>query len=192
MHSTTPPYTHTRSNQQHAARRPAAPTPEQLSQLEAILLDLITLNEQLVTLAAEHRDAIASAKPARIQSCMLQQNDIVQQIAETEKRRLALTADICQAAQQEPAQHTTIATIAQLAPNAIRERLLAVAGRLKDVLLRLRSEQSAIRQAAQSLNTHIEGIMAQISRQLSHAGTYSRTGSVDASVKVVSALDIHS
>jgi hypothetical protein len=37
---------------------------------------------------------------------------------------------------------------------------------------------------------HMEGVLRQIAGRLSHAGTYGRGGAVDASVQVVSALDV--
>jgi hypothetical protein len=71
-----------------------------------------------------------------------------------------------------------------------RERLLAAADKLREVLNRLHQEHTALRVAAQELSGHMEGLLRQVCRKLSHAGTYGRGGSIDSSVTVVTSLDV--
>ena len=67
-----------------------------------------------------------------------------------------------------------------------------LAERLRELLARLQREHAALKEASLALAGHMEGLMRQLSKRLSHAGTYGRTGMVESRVQVVSALDLRS
>lgn len=73
-----------------------------------------------------------------------------------------------------------------------RGRVLALAERLRDVLNRLHQEHAAIREAAETLGAHMEGVLRQVCRKISHAGTYGPRASIDTRTPVVTALDVRS
>ncbi|MFN7020502.1 MAG: flagellar export chaperone FlgN [Phycisphaerales bacterium] len=157
--------------------------------LDEVLLALIAEHENLLKIATRHRAAIASADPRTMAECLNAQAAAAERIAGLERRRQAAVAAM---GAPGPASRDRV-TIAQLAaglPEAVRARLLAAAERLREVLTRLHREHAAIRSAAESLSSHMEGLMRQICRRLSHAGTYARSGSIDGHVAVTTALDV--
>src|SRR5262249_51899410 len=73
--------------------------------------------------------------------------------------------------------HPATATLSDLAgrlPGAARGRVLSLGERLRALLSTLHREHEVLRTAAAALASHMDGLMRQIGRRLSHAGTYER------------------
>lgn len=190
----------------------ADPSPARtpLEELDTLLRQMIAEHETLLTLATEHRRAIAQADMSGLASAVHKQQEGVQRIAALERRRATLIPILCPPADAaRPTAHghavtaaaprqppgpaqTTITGIATAAPEPARTRLLSLGQTLRDLINKLHNEHRVIREAASSLSSHMEGLMRQVYRKLSHAGTYARGGSVSADVQVVSALDLRS
>jgi hypothetical protein len=69
---------------------------------------------------------------------------------------------------------------------------VALADRLRDLLFEIRRETRGSRAATATLIAHMDGLVAQIGRRLSHDGTYTRAGPRGAPSSVVSAIDLTS
>ncbi|MBC7834009.1 MAG: flagellar export chaperone FlgN [Phycisphaerales bacterium] len=181
------------------APAPVRESPEGLAErLEALLTELLVEHEQLLTLSRSQRAAMSRADSAALQACTLAQSEVFQRIAEIEKRRLIVAAGLADrlglpaTLRQDNSVKPTVTWLAGLLPDPFKSRLTALAGRLKELLLVLRREQRAVRDAATALAAHMDGLMKQVGRKLSHAGTYGRSGVVQSPVQVVSALDLRS
>lgn len=186
--------------------RPAAPASEgalvgAVERLDSALRGLLTEHEELLRIAAVHRAAISSADVRTMSDCLNAQHAAAERIGELERQRQRAVLDLASASGGSVASgvapspspvRTTMAQLTRTLAEPLRARLLAVSERLRDVLNRLQVEHNAIRAAAESLSSHMEGLMRQVCRRLSHAGTYARTGSVEASVSVVTTLDVRS
>jgi hypothetical protein len=177
----------------------------EVAELEGLLEGLLAEHEQLLMLAAEHRDAISKADPYSLGDCVQRQGEVMERVAGLEKRRLALVGrlvdkmrplgkSVAGGARQPDAvpDRPTISWIARTLPEPVRSRLVALAERLRELLARLQREHAALKEASLALAGHMEGLMRQLSKRLSHAGTYGRTGMVESRVQVVSALDLRS
>lgn len=182
-----------------APQQPAATTVAAAGeQLDAVLRQLVEAHEELLRLAGAQRDAITRADVRALNDVTLAQAAVVQRVAELEQARQAAVAVLARAVggavpAQRPGQTGAKVTITQMAKavaDPLRSRILAMADRLRDLLNRLHAEHMALRAAAESLSSHMEGLMRQICRKLSHAGTYARSGVVDTSAPVVTALDV--
>lgn len=180
-------------------------TDPEIAELERLLEKLLTEHEELLALAGHHRTAIATADPHSLGACVQRQNEVMQRVAELEKKRLGLMARLMdkmrplaskasasgrsvEAVPDKP----TVSWIAKALPEPIRSRLVALAERLRDLLARLQREHAALKEASLALASHMEGLMRQLAKQLSHAGTYGRRGVVESKVQVISALDLRS
>jgi len=188
--------------------RPSAPasTPQSASvaaadsfaELESLLCDLLVEHEQLLTLARAQKTAMAAADSNGLSQCVHQQNIIVQRVAELEKRRLGLVARLSDQFPPTALMNVhrpdkpTLTWLAESFPAAVRDRVLRVAERLRDLLARIHREHLALREAAATLSTHMEAVIRQVTGRLSHAGTYGRRGTVETRVQVVSSLDLRS
>lgn len=192
---------------------PASPaatmtTDPEVAELETLLEHLLKEHEELLALASVHRDAIGRADPHSLGDCVQRQNEVLRRVAELENRRLGLMArlaDKMRPLNRENGQtgnggravemlpdRPTVSWIARSLPEPVRSRLVALAERLRELLARLHREHAALKEASSALAAHMEGLMRQLSRKLSHAGTYGRKGVVESRVQVVSALDLRS
>ena len=86
----------------------------------------------------------------------------------------------------------TLRQIALSLPEPQRTRLSGQAERLREMMERVQRESGTVRAATRSLLAHMEGLMRQVARSLSHAGTYGSGGRVQAAHAVVSSLDVRS
>lgn len=157
------------------------------AEIEGILSELLREHERLLTLTRAHRDAMVGADSNAMRACLNQQNEVVQRIARLEDRRARAAQRLCPP--QAHGGRVTVTAIAEQAPGPIRQRLLDLAGRLRELLDSLRKENGALRIAAESLASHMQGLMQQVSRRLSGAGTYAR-GSAQSAAPVAGAIDL--
>ncbi len=177
---------------QQAAPAVVAPGFEQL---DAVLRMLVSEHEQLLTLAQEHRRAISQADAAALSRCLGAQQQAVQRIAALERQRQTVVAGLARggAGVRGGANGMTrLSEVTAGAPEPMRKRLESIAAVLRDVLGRLHQEHQALRQAAETLSMHMEGLLRQVCRGMSQTGTYARCGSMESTVQVVSAVDVRS
>jgi hypothetical protein len=176
-----------------------------VEELERLLRGLLAEHGELLTLAAEHRAAISKADSSALAACVRRQNEVVQRVADLERRRMALMGQLLErlrpagaargpgsASQSVVPDRPTITSIARALPEPVRARLIAVAERLRELLERLHREHLVLKEAATALAGHMEGVMRQVGRAFSHAGTYGRRGAMDGAVQVISGIDLRS
>ncbi len=175
---------------QREPNRTAAPTPEQARALGALLDGLRGENEQLLGILRAHRDAIRRADGRAVEACTRAQGSILGRLADLEDRRRVLVAELCADPMGARGGPPTLSCLAGRFPEPERGTLAEGAARLASLLAEVQRETATVRFATQSLVAHMSGLMRQVARSLSHAGTYSARGSVDAGAAVVSALDL--
>lgn len=174
---------------------------QEIVELEELLQHLLSEHEELLALAGTHRQAIQNADPATLGECVQRQTEVTKRVGALESRRLALVSRLAE--KMKPLQRDgraegavpdrpTITSIARGLAEPVRTRLVALADRLRELLARLQREHAALREASAALAAHMEGLMRQMAKKLSHAGTYGRRGLVESRVQVVSALDLRS
>ena len=158
-------------------------------QLDAVLRLLVGEHEKLLELAGEYRRAIAQADGPGLARCMGAQQQVVQRITGLERQRQTVVAGLVRGAGNG---QTRLSEVTAGAPEPMRRRLEGVAGGLRDLLGKLHQEHQALKLAAETLSMHMEGLLRQVCRGMSHTGTYARCGSIDSMVQVVSAVDVRS
>lgn len=180
------------------AATPATIAPDPFVELDAALRDLVTDHEALLSLAKEHRRAIAAADVSAMHRCLEEQDKRLGLIRQHEARRQnAIRAiqggvaalGIPAASANNP---TRLAALAQRAAEPLRSRLTGLGERLRELLNAVQAEHNAVREAAETLSSHMEGLMRQVCRHLSHAGTYGRSAAIDTRTPVVTVLDLRS
>jgi hypothetical protein len=162
-------------------------TADSARQLEGLLASLHAAHEELLATTLEHRAAISRADVKGMQACAGRHADIASRIGELEVLRRRLIVAL---APQGSTAATSISSIAATLPEPFRARILAAAAALRDLLLRVQREVRTVREATHSMAQHMDGLMQQVVRVLSHAGTYSARGRVDAGAPVASGLDL--
>jgi hypothetical protein len=160
--------------------------------LEGLLADLASVYTSQAAHAAEHHAALRRADARAIQKAVEAQSHGAAALARLEQRRRELVAA---AVARHPgllkkSGGVTLTDIARLTEEPHRERLLAMAAELKRLVTGVHEITGTIKSATLSLLAHMEGLMRQVGRQLSHAGTYSRRGFVESNTTVLSGLDL--
>jgi hypothetical protein len=165
-------------------------------QLDSVLRQLVAAHEELLRLAGAQRSAISRADVRSLTDVMSAQSAVAERVVDLERQRQGVVAAMVKLAGPAGAPgasgRPTVTQLIRSLADPMRSRLLIVADRLRDILNRLHAEHMALRDAAEALSSHMEGLMRQVCRKLSHAGTYARSGAIDTNSPVMTALDIRS
>ncbi len=191
-----------------------SPNAAQSEALSLVLQQLVSEHEGLLALAGQYRAALARADVHAMESCLELQSAAFLRVQDLELRRQQVVRSFT--VPPTPASPTalshgqasassagasrllsnqplpSISALSTRLAEPTRGRVLALADRLRDVLNRLHQEHAAIREAAETLGAHMEGVLRQVCRKISHAGTYGPRAAIDTRTPVVTALDVRS
>lgn len=159
------------------------------AELEALLRDLIVCYEQLYSLTKLTMGAMREADTGKLAACVAQQNELVQRVAEAEKRRIRVVGSLAERLGSPARTQTTVTWIAERVGGETGQRLRVLARALRALLERVRGANASTHAAADMLARHMEGILRRVAGDLRHAGLYGRGGAV-AGGAVRSALNI--
>lgn len=170
---------------------PILSTPH-ITELEALLVELQSAHERLITAAEAQRAAVRTADPDLVAQCSNDQSQVLRDITKLEERRRALVAALTAGfPKRAPGQGPiTLSELAKMTPEPHRTRLVELAANVRKTVERAAERQRTLRAATASLLAHMEGLMRQVAQRLSHAGTYGRRGMIDSVPAVVSGLDL--
>jgi hypothetical protein len=163
------------------------------SELESLLAAFSSQYESLHVQTVAHREAIRKADGAAVQATAERQAVIAKELGTLDQRRRELVARACgqfPGLTGKPSVAITLTDLTTCVGGTQRGRLVTAAADLKKLISRVHEQTSTIKAATVSLVAHMEGLMRQVGRQLSHAGTYSNRGFVEPGGMVVSALDL--
>jgi hypothetical protein len=152
--------------------------------LESTLADLTRAHAELLEMVREHRRAISRSDAAAIQNCLSSQGLLAMRLTDLERTRRQIVAQIT----GKPTSPFT--EVAPRLPEPSRSRISAASERLRALLGTIQRENNIVRTATHTLIAHIDGLMQQVARALSHAGVYGRQGRVEAAGPVPCGLDM--
>ncbi len=169
-------------------------SPSMLAERLNTLLDgLIAAYERLAVAGMGHREAIRTADTHGMDRAVRAQTAMFRELAKLDQQRRELVAHAhasFPALSRTATDRTTLSQLATLASDSKRADLARKAEALRAVVRGVQEQNTGIKTATLSLVAHVEGIMRQVARQLSHTGTYSRRGVVEAVPGVLSAVDL--
>ncbi|HYC99601.1 MAG TPA: flagellar export chaperone FlgN, partial [Phycisphaerales bacterium] len=138
----------------------------------ALLADLEIHARDSALLADEHRAAISTADPAALARCVAAQQQAAAHLNQLEARRAAFLRSLGLRAPAQGGQAVTLTQLAALAPKPRAAALTAAAARVRTLLADAAQRRESVRLAGLSLMAHMQGIMRQITRNLSDTKTY--------------------
>ena len=147
-----------------------------VDQLVELLQELVSGHEKLMTLAQQKRHALRTAQFQRVTQTCEDENQIVQQISELEKRRLQLVADLTLAMDPQAKSPLRMAALAEQLPEPHRGRLLVMRQQLIQHMEAARKEINVARQATESLVAHMQGLMQSIGSVCNDVNLYGSNG----------------
>ncbi|HEX2836540.1 MAG TPA: flagellar protein FlgN [Phycisphaerales bacterium] len=163
--------------------------------LDTLLDALASAYTRLADASDAHREAIRTADTRGVEAAVQRQTVLFRELQKLDHQRrelVALAHASFPALRKTPAERTTLTQLAATAVDTRRGELAVKAGNLRSIVASVQERNASIRSAAASLLAHMEGVMRQVARQMSHTGTYSRRGVVEAAAGVVSAVDLRS
>ena len=163
-----------------------------VGELESLMRDLLVRYERMRTLADRRLDAICQSDGEGLKRVIWMENEIVQEIAEIEKRRIGVVGRFAERLGSPSRTQTTMSWIAERLGEPVRGRLLALARTLRETIEAVRRQNAVARTAAEALAQHMSGLLRTVAAHLNHAKTYGRRGTVEAGPAVMSALDVTS
>ncbi len=161
--------------------------------VRGFLESLAAAYAQALTAVSAQRTAMRTADNAALALATQQSEQAARKLSNLDQSRREL---IVQAQRQFPAlagsNITTISCVIACFEPALAAPLaqLCQSTRASGATLAVNSGQ--VRTAVVSIAAHIQGMMQQVGKKLSHAGTYGRRGRVEQYGVVVSALDVKS
>lgn len=161
------------------------------TRLTSLLASLQQVQRSILIATREQREAMRSADPGGVQMATSVQSRNTTRLAELERERVTLVRDAEDAGLiTRGAAPITLRALAAACPSDIRSSLTHDALALRALMEEVARETSSTRAATLTLLAHVEGVMRQVAGRLSHSGTYSRRGVVEAGAAVVSAVDV--
>ncbi len=143
-------------------------------------------------MSAMHLDAIKDADARKLAACVRQENSLVQQVAEVEKKRIRVVGQLAEQLGSPRKHETTMGWLARRVDGPRAAAMERTAERLKALMGEVNQINAVARGAAEHLAKHMEGVMHEIARGMNHAKVYSRSGRVQAGARVTSGLHLSS
>ncbi len=148
-----------------------------IAKLEEVLLSEIGSHERLLAAIRRKVDACRKARHDDMENQCRLENQELQALAQCEKQRLQLVADLTRAVDPLAKAPIRMGDLAARLPEPARGRLLALRAQLRTRAEEVKRESSVARQAAETLLRHMQGMVQAIGGAITGIVTYNRRGS---------------
>jgi len=165
-------------------------TPDLTRDLASVIDALTREYDRLIEHVIAQREGVRRADAGAVERATSGQARSLEALVKLEPDRAALVNAAASLLGRPGRGALTLRDLAAATPEPHRTVLMQKASALRRKAEHAREQISLVRSATTSLIAHMEGLMRHVARQLSHAGTYSIRGRVEASRPVVSALDL--
>lgn len=180
-----------RSSTSSSTRNAASANASILSEaLEQVLRSQLAVHEKLIVCIERKNQAIRMADLTTITNISGEENQHIQQLAGMERARLDLVGRLTQLLASGAKQPLTISQIAEQIPEPQRSRLQVIAAQLREKLHELRRRSAIVRQAAETLNRHMAGIVQTVHTVMNKARVYGQRGRLAPGASLPSVVDM--
>ncbi len=161
-------------------------TPTQVTQLEKILRQQLSLHGELLQLLKNKRDVLRSSDTHAVISLCTLEHEKIQKIADLEKQRLNMIADLTLTIDPQAKEPLRICALAERLDEPVRGRLLVLRQQLLERMKAVQQETGIVRRATETLAKHMHGIVQTIGALSAGASTYGSRGAFPQSNTAVS------
>jgi len=157
-----------------------------ITQLQQNLHQLLSLHSELLELLRKKRDVLRSSDTrAAVGLCTLE-HEKIQKIADLEKQRLQLVADLTLALNPSAKEPLRMGELAGQLNEPVRGKLLVMRQQLLERMKAVHHETGIVRRATESLAKHMNGIVQTIGALSAGVSTYGSRGALPRSNTAVS------
>lgn len=146
-----------------------------IKQLELTLREMHEQHVRLLDLIQQKQQAMRTAKPTLVSELCTKENTHVQMIGELEKRRQALVAQLSVHLVPDATQPLAFAVLAENLEEPVRGILLVLHEQLREIIRKVKHQNSVVQAAGESLLNHVKGVMQMVTQAVG-PGTYSKSG----------------
>ncbi len=161
-------------------------------ELELILRGLLEEHRRLLDAVDGKRDALRVADLARIAELCEEERRIIGRVQQLEALRRALLDRIAGTVGRTRGAEVTVRDITGRLAEATRGRIEALAAQLRDLVETVKQSSAVVREAAETLNRHLAGIVNTIHHALGRHTVYTASGNVDPGTAVALQVDVKS
>jgi FlgN protein len=167
--------------------------PERIEQaaarLETILAELACEYDRLERLGADRLTAMRHADLPSMTRVIGAESEIAGRIAELDRQRVEAARELGDALGVSD-EHVSASTLARRAAGRIGDAVLDAAGQLRAVIDRVQRQNARAQITAQTLASHMQGVLRAAQGKMNHSGAYGSRGVVAPGPAVVSMLDM--
>ncbi|MCZ6836416.1 MAG: flagellar export chaperone FlgN [Planctomycetota bacterium] len=138
------------------------------------------------------RQAISESRIDSVAGICEEENDLLQQLGDLEKARLVMVGSLTQAIEPDAQEPLSIKSLAGYLNESQARELLDMREILLEQVKKVRQESSVVRDAMESLNHHMIGILQTVRSALSGAGVYEQKGRVAMGAQLEFSVDVRS
>lgn len=128
-----------------------------------VLKQLTERHEQLLSLMQRQREALRCADHRGVSELSRLENALVKAIADLEKRRLELVAELTRVVDPAAGQPMRMRDLAERLEEPARGRLLVLRQQLRERIGQVKDESSVTRRATEALMKHMQGLVQTLS-----------------------------
>jgi hypothetical protein len=144
--------------------------------LETTLRQLLDLHTELLELLKRKRDVVrGNDSRAAVALCVLEHEKVLK-IAELEKQRLNLVADLTLAIDRDAREPLRMGELADRLGEPVRGRLLVARQQLLEKMKSVQEETNIVRRATEALAKHMHGIVQTLGALSAGVSTYGSRG----------------
>ena len=160
-----------------------------IDQLTGVLAKQLEAHGRLLALLKQKRQSLRQVQYEQVTTGSQQENTVIQQISELEKRRLQLVADLTLALDTHAAQPLRLAELAERLDEPDRGRLLVLRQQLFEHMAEVRRQTNVARRATESLVSHMQGLVQSIGAACSGMSVYASNGAPPPQAMVISTFN---
>ncbi|MCK4872227.1 MAG: flagellar protein FlgN [Phycisphaerales bacterium] len=161
-----------------------------LAALEDHLRGMIDVQERMLAVFADKREAIRTADGDKLMAVVRREQTLAEELVALDGLRIEAASQLAEQLLARRGQSATIAELAEYIDEPSRSRLLKLGEELREVVQRAAGEASVLRDAMERLTGHLRGLRSLMHGALDRARTYSRSGAMHITPRLTSALDI--
>jgi len=149
-----------------------------IEQLEKLMVELTAAHQRMLDLLEQKRAAFRQGRSEVLQRAIANEHDQFQRIAEMEKRRLGLVAELTMLIDPSAAEPMTLGDLADRLDEPARGRLRVLRQQLRDRIEQTRQQTRLARSSAEAMVEHMKGLMHTLGGMVTGVATYNQRGTI--------------